>query len=188
MADFLVCDYRLLGRSGGHKEFLATGLGDGRGRYHLTSAGRLRRILPQDPKAHEPYPLTGVVRLRPKGHRTNTAFLLTFISGVVQTAQAIPASSHKSHAIDLQALGREERALRRVVEKSTQKMFKQLKKVDPEIVALAMLAFDDRRNAITWFARPHSFLGLQSPIELITRGRRRRVLQELYALLYGFPT
>lgn len=188
MADILRCDFRLPGRAPNHGEFVATGLGDGRGRYRLTPAGRLWRILPKDSQAHEPCPLTGVVRLRPKGRRASTEYLLTFISGTAQAVQAVPVMAPVRRAKALMALAREERALRRAVGRTTQKMFAQLTRIDPEIAALVMLVFDDRKKAATWLSRPHLLLGSRSPFELIAQGRRRMVLEELNTILNGFPT
>jgi len=166
---------------------VATGLGDGRGRYRVTLAGHLRRILSQDPKAHEPYPLTGVVRLRPKGRRSSDEFLLAFISGEVKTVQTLPVMAPAKRAKGLKVLAREERVLRRVIDQRTQKLFARLKKVDPEIVVLAMLVFDNRNGAATWLSRPHPLLGSRSPLNLIATGRRQAVLKVLYAILYGLP-
>lgn len=187
MADILVCDYALPGRAGNAREFLATGLGDGRGRYRLTPAGRLLRIETQKTKGSEPYSLTGVVHLRPMWLGARTEYLLTFASGVVQATHAVPVRAPETRTKELNALGREELALRRVVGRATQKMFARLKKVDPEIVALAMLVFDDCDKAATWLSRPHPLLGSRSPLNLIATGRRQAVLKALNAILYGLP-
>lgn len=188
MADALQCDYRLPGRSGGYGEFVATGLGDGRGRYRLTPAGRLFRIEPRDPKASAPCPLTGVVRLWPKGRVTNTAFLLTFISGVIQAVQAVPVHTRQKKAKALRVLGKKERMFQRAIGRTTRQLFTQLKRVDPEIALLATLVFDDPDKAAAWLAQPRWILGSRSPLHLIARGRRRVVLDELNAILNGFPT
>lgn len=187
MADILYCSYSLPGRATGHRECVATGLGDVRGRYRLTPAGRLWRILPQDPKAHEPYPLTGVVRLRPKGRRTSIEFLLTFISGEVQAVQTLPVMVPAKHAKALKVLAREERALRRVIDQRTQKLFAQLKTVDPEIALHAILVFGNHDGAATWLSRPHPLLGSRSPFNLLATGRRQAVFKALNAILYGLP-
>lgn len=187
MADILVCDYPLPGRAASHGEFVATGLGDGRGRYRLTPAGHLFRIVPQDLKAGEPCPLTGVVRLRPKGRRGGTEHLLTFITGEVEAVQLIPVWAPVKRAKELKVLAREERALRRVIDRTTRKLIVQLRRIDPEVAILAMLVFDDPDKAGTWLSRPHQLLGRRSPLHLIATGRRQAVLKELNAILHGFP-
>jgi len=186
--DILRCDYRLPGRSKGRREFVAIGLGDGLGRYRLTSAGHLFRIDPLDPTAYEPCLVTGVVRLRSKGQRTDNELFLTFISGKVKVVHIAPVCTREVHAKELKALACEEHALRQVVDRTTQKMFTHLRKVDPEIAQLAMLVFDDKKKAATWLTRPHLLLGMRSPLDVIAHGRRRVVLQTLNAILNGFPT
>jgi len=185
--DILRCDYRLPGRSKGRREFVATGLGDGLGRYRLTPAGHLLRIDPLDPTACEPCLVTGVVRLRPKGQRTDNELFLTFISGMVKVVHNATVCTREAHAEELKVLAREEHALRQVIDRTTQKMFTHLRKIDPEIALLAILVFDDKQKAATWLTRPHLLLGMRSPLDVIAHGRRRVVLQILTTILNGFP-
>jgi len=106
---------------------------------------------------------------------------------MVKVVHNATVCTREAHAEELKVLAREEHALRQVIDRTTQKMFTHLRKIDPEIALLAILVFDDKQKAATWLTRPHLLLGMRSPLDVIAHGRRRVVLQILTTILNGFP-
>lgn len=65
--------------------------------------------------------------------------------------------------------------------------FKDLERLDPETVKLALEAFDSRAGAAAWFGDRVPSLGNWTPWERLSQGRVDWVRRILNAIIYGIP-
>lgn len=180
MVDIVECRYPLPGRSSKKETRLFTiELDNGQERYQITKTGRLLRVLSMDPTSTQEYAFTGVALLRASQRGVAADFIVTFLSGRVRAVQRVPKPVGAEHARVARGLLRKVKDLRRVIEKTEKDLFALIWKMDPEVAALTMLVFDDRRKAAAWLAPPHLLLGPHSPFHLITMDQRKPVIQEL---------
>lgn len=188
MADIVECHYPLAGRASKKPKVFATELSNGRERYQITRAGRLLRVLSTDSTSTQECAFTGVARLRASRRGEAADFIVTSLSGRVSAIQRVLKQVRADYVQVARDLARKVNDLRQVIAKTERDLFSLLWKTDPEVAALAMLVFDDRRKAAAWLSHPYMLLYPHPPFRLITMGKRKPVIQELYAILYGFPT
>ncbi len=202
LLDSIRCDYPLPDPRVQDAEFQTKDLGESRGRYTITKAGRLIRhrqgvdLIEEastgqsvDSRPGEDVGHHGDIRIQAMLPGNGTLeYVVRFTHGTVEcirpSLETTPAGNGRSLAeladfVD--QLGRERSA-------SEEALLRRIESLDPEVAAQAIDVLDDRGKAASWLTRPNRALGHVTPLRILARGGRQEILDVLGRILHGIPS
>lgn len=201
--DSIRCDYPLPDPRVQDAEFQTKDLGESRGRYTITKAGRLVRHQhsvdlitekantgrPADPRTGKDVGYHGDIRIQAMLTGSGAVqYVVRFTHGTVEwirpSLETMPAGNGRS----LAELAEFVDQLDRERSASVEALFRQLESLDPEVAAQAISVFDDRGKTARWLSRPNRALGHVTPLRVLARGGRQEVLDVLGRILHGIPS